>query len=45
MHIATPVFDGAAEAEIRALLVEAGLDETGQTKMYDGLGARAGASP
>jgi DNA-directed RNA polymerase subunit beta len=37
MHIATPVFDGAAEAEIRALLVEAGLDETGQSTMYDGL--------
>jgi DNA-directed RNA polymerase subunit beta len=37
VHIATPVFDGAAEDEIRALLVEAGLDETGQTRMYDGL--------
>jgi len=37
IHIATPVFDGAAEEEIRALLVEAGLDETGQTRMYDGL--------
>jgi len=37
IHIATPVFDGAAEDEIRALLVEAGVDETGQTTMYDGL--------
>jgi DNA-directed RNA polymerase subunit beta len=37
IHIATPVFDGAAEEEIRALLVEAGLDETGQSVMYDGL--------
>jgi DNA-directed RNA polymerase subunit beta len=37
VHIATPVFDGAAEDEIRALLVEAGLNETGQTRMYDGL--------
>jgi DNA-directed RNA polymerase subunit beta len=37
VHIATPVFDGAAEDEIRALLVEAGLNETGQTTMYDGL--------
>lgn len=37
VHIATPVFDGAAEAEIRGLLVEAGLNETGQTIMYDGL--------
>jgi DNA-directed RNA polymerase subunit beta len=37
VHIATPVFDGAAEAEIRGLLVEAGVNETGQTTMYDGL--------
>ena len=37
VHIATPVFDGAAESEIRSLLVEAGLEETGQTKMFDGL--------
>jgi DNA-directed RNA polymerase subunit beta len=37
VHIATPVFDGAAEEEIRALLVEAGVDETGQAKLYDGL--------
>jgi DNA-directed RNA polymerase subunit beta len=37
VHIATPVFDGASEEEIRALLVEAGLDETGQAKLYDGL--------
>jgi DNA-directed RNA polymerase subunit beta len=36
-HIATPVFDGAAEDEIRSLLVEAGVDETGQVKLYDGL--------
>jgi len=37
VHIATPVFDGAAEEEIRAMLVEAGVDETGQSMMYDGL--------
>lgn len=37
IHIATPVFDGAAENEIRASLVEAGLDEVGQTILYDGL--------
>jgi DNA-directed RNA polymerase subunit beta len=37
VHIATPVFDGAAEAEIRGMLVEAGVNETGQTVMYDGL--------
>jgi DNA-directed RNA polymerase subunit beta len=37
VHIATPVFDGAAEEEIRALLVEAGVNETGQASLYDGL--------
>ncbi len=37
VHIATPVFDGAAEEEIRALLVEAGVNETGQARLYDGL--------
>ena len=37
VHIATPVFDGAAESEIRSLLVEAGMDETGQSILYDGL--------
>ncbi len=37
IHIATPVFDGAAESEIRNMLVESGLDETGQSVLYDGL--------
>jgi DNA-directed RNA polymerase subunit beta len=37
VHMATPVFDGAAEEEIRNLLVEAGVEETGQSIMYDGL--------
>jgi DNA-directed RNA polymerase subunit beta len=37
MHVATPVFDGARESEIRELLVEAGLDEVGQSTLYDGL--------
>jgi len=37
VHIATPVFDGADESEIRNLLVEAGVNETGQTVLYDGL--------
>ncbi len=37
VHIATPVFDGASEAEIREQLVLAGLDEVGQTTLYDGL--------
>jgi DNA-directed RNA polymerase subunit beta len=37
VHIATPVFDGAAEAEIRDLLVRSDFDETGQVTLYDGL--------
>ena len=37
LHIATPVFDGATEAEIRSLLVEAGCEEVGQSVLYDGL--------
>ncbi len=37
IHVASPVFDGASEAEIRKLLVEAGMDEIGQSVLYDGL--------
>jgi len=37
LHLATPVFDGAQENEIRRLLVEAGMDEVGQVELYDGL--------
>ncbi|SHO44996.1 DNA-directed RNA polymerase subunit beta [Desulfopila aestuarii] len=37
LHMATPVFDGAKEDQIRRLLVEAGLDEVGQVQLYDGL--------
>ena len=37
LHMASPVFDGAEEAEIRALLNEAGADEIGQVQLYDGL--------
>ncbi|MEN8244207.1 MAG: DNA-directed RNA polymerase subunit beta [Thermodesulfobacteriota bacterium] len=36
VHMATPVFDGAKEDEIKALLTEAGLSPTGQTTLYDG---------
>jgi DNA-directed RNA polymerase subunit beta len=36
VHMATPVFDGAKEDEIKALLKEAGLSESGQTTLYDG---------
>ncbi len=37
LHMATPVFNGAPESEIRRLLVEAGIDEVGQVQLYDGL--------
>jgi DNA-directed RNA polymerase subunit beta len=35
--IATPVFDGAKEAEIKAMLRAAGLSESGQVRLRDGL--------
>ncbi len=34
--MATPVFDGAAESEIKAMLKLAGLPETGQAQLIDG---------
>ncbi len=37
IHVATPVFDGASEPEIRKHLVDAGVDEVGQSILYDGL--------
>jgi DNA-directed RNA polymerase subunit beta len=36
VHVASPVFDGAREAEIRAFLKESGASETGQIVLYDG---------
>jgi DNA-directed RNA polymerase subunit beta len=36
VHMATPVFDGAKEDEIKALLLEAGLEKSGQAILYDG---------
>jgi len=35
-HVATPVFDGATEEEIRECLKNAGYDEDGKTVLYDG---------
>jgi DNA-directed RNA polymerase subunit beta len=34
--IATPVFDGAQEAELKKMLALAGIPESGQTVLYDG---------
>ena len=36
MPIATPVFDGAREHDIDELLEKAGLDKSGQVKLFDG---------
>jgi DNA-directed RNA polymerase subunit beta len=36
VFMATPVFDGAKEEEIKNLLSEAGVDPTGQATLYDG---------
>ncbi|HEX2326203.1 MAG TPA: DNA-directed RNA polymerase subunit beta, partial [Chloroflexota bacterium] len=36
MRVATPVFDGASEAEIEDLLEQAGLPRSGKTTLYDG---------
>ena len=35
-HIATPVFDGASEQDIKDMLVKAGKDPDGKTVLYDG---------
>jgi DNA-directed RNA polymerase subunit beta len=40
IHVGSPVFDGASEEEILALLKRAGLPYTGQTTLHDG---RSGA--
>lgn len=36
IHMATPAFDGAKEADIKKYLKKAGLDEDGKTVLYDG---------
>ena len=43
--VATPVFDGAAESEIKGLLKLAGLPETGQTTLFDGRSGDAFSRP
>src|SRR6185312_2648587 len=37
MSIATPVFDGASEEEIRGLLKQSDLPQSGKTVLYDGM--------
>jgi DNA-directed RNA polymerase subunit beta len=36
LHVATPVFDGASITEVKDLLREANLPESGKTTLYDG---------
>ncbi len=36
IHVATPVFDGATEGEIKEMLKKAGLPEEGKITLYDG---------
>lgn len=36
VHMATPVFDGASEDEIKKLIAMAGFETTGQSILYDG---------
>ena len=36
VHVATPVFDGATENDVKEFLKSANLPETGQTVMFDG---------
>ena len=41
IRVATPVFDGAGEEDVKHFLNHAGLPETGQTKVYDGRSGEA----
>jgi DNA-directed RNA polymerase subunit beta len=41
LHFATPVFDGAAENEIKLMLHKANLPESGKTILYDGMSGEA----
>lgn len=41
LWLSTPVFDGASESEIKALLRQAGLPESGKVRLYDGLTGQA----
>jgi DNA-directed RNA polymerase subunit beta len=45
LHVATPVFEGAKEPDIREHLKKAGLPVTGQSVLYDGRTGEAFARP
>jgi DNA-directed RNA polymerase subunit beta len=44
-HYSTPVFDGAAERDIKKQLTEAGLPTSGKVLLYDGMGGTAFEQP
>ncbi len=45
LHVASPVFDGATEREIKELLEKAGLPQSGQSVVYDGRSGEPFKSP
>ncbi|HUY20413.1 MAG TPA: DNA-directed RNA polymerase subunit beta [Candidatus Binataceae bacterium] len=45
IHVASPVFDGAREEEIFALIKKAGLPESGQAELHDGRTGEAFEQP
>jgi DNA-directed RNA polymerase subunit beta len=45
IHVASPVFDGASELEIKELLKKAGLPQNGQSVVYDGRSGEPFKSP
>ena len=45
IYVETPVFDGATEQEIKGLLKQAGLPESGQSVVYDGRNGEAFKCP
>lgn len=45
IHVATPVFDGAREDEVKELLRRAGVPETGQSILFDGRTGEAFENP
>ncbi len=45
IHLATPVFDGAREYEIKDLLARAGVPTTGQSILFDGRSGEAFENP
>ena len=45
IHVATPVFDGAREEEVKELLRRAGVPDTGQSILFDGRTGEAFENP